>query len=118
MTRLDMTGKFFALALAGLAGILLGGCAVTAPPGTVPVAAPPQWYAPLPINGAPSAEPVLKSEQPHNASLSSLSQWWQLQNDPLLVELIEAAQLVSPSVITARANIEQAQATRAASEAV
>ena len=119
MRRLDIVRIFFALALTGIASILLGGCAVTAPPGTVPVAAPSQWYAPLPANGAlaPVAEPALKSERPHNASLISLSQWWQLQNDPLLVELIEAAQLISPSVITARANIEQAQATRAASEA-
>ena len=46
-----------------------------------------------------------------------MSQWWRQQNDNLLVELIEAAQIVSPSVITARSNILQAQATRASSEA-
>ncbi|MES2190032.1 MAG: efflux transporter outer membrane subunit [Pseudomonadota bacterium] len=99
-----------------LAGVLLilGGCTATAPPATVSVAAPPQWYAPLPagstvISGSPSL--------PHGGSLTSLSQWWQQQDDPLLVELIEAAQVVSPSVITARSNIEQAQAARVSSEA-
>ncbi|MES2508885.1 MAG: efflux transporter outer membrane subunit [Pseudomonadota bacterium] len=94
--------------------LTLGGCTTTAPPTTVPVAAPPQWYAPLPsgttVNSATTS-------LPHGGSLTSLSQWWQQQNDPLLVELIEAAQLVSPTVITARSNIEQAQATRAVSEA-
>ena len=54
---------------------------------------------------------------PHNGSITSLSQWWQLQNDPLLVELIDAAQAVSPSVITARSNIQQAQAARDVSAA-
>jgi multidrug efflux system outer membrane protein len=94
--------------------LVLGGCTATAPPATVSIAAPPQWYAPLPAGPA-----VINATAslPHNGSLTSLSQWWQQQNDPLLVELIEAAQAVSPSVITARSNIEQAQATRASSEA-
>ena len=98
---------FFALLL------VLGGCTATAPPATVPIAAPAQWYATLPSWVAINST----SSLPHSGSLTSLSQWWQQQNDPLLVELIEAAQAVSPSVITARANIEQAVATRAASEA-
>lgn len=93
--------------------LVLGGCTATAPPTTVPIAAPAQWYATLPSGVAVSST----SSLPHSGSLTSLSQWWQQQNDPLLVELIEAAQTVSPSVITARANIEQAAATRAASEA-
>lgn len=94
--------------------IVLAGCTATAPPATVPITAPPQWYAALPAGTAVrSVTPSL----PHNGSLTSLSQWWSQQNDALLVELIEAAQTVSPTVITARSNIEQAQATRAASEA-
>ncbi len=84
------------------AATLLAGCASTAGPATsVPVQAPAQWFAPL----------------PHNGSLASLSQWWQQQNDPLLVELIEAAQTVSPSLITARTSIELARASRTASQA-
>ena len=87
------------------------------------MAAPPQWYAPLPAaNSSASASAAMAvtnptSSLPHNGQLGNLSQWWMLQHDPLLVELIEAAQIVSPSVITARSNIAQAQATRAVSEA-
>lgn len=100
---------------AALAAVMLalGGCTATAPPATVPIAAPTQWYATLPSGVVSSPT----SSLPHNGSLNSLSQWWRQQNDPLLVELIEAAQSVSPSVITARSNIEQAAATRASSEA-
>ena len=106
--------------LAALAAVGLGGCAANTPPATVAVAAPPQWYAPLPPNAlqtTPQVTTSVVSSLPHNGSLTSLSQWWQQQNDPLLVELIDAAQLVSPSVITARSNIQQAQAQRVVSEA-
>jgi NodT family efflux transporter outer membrane factor (OMF) lipoprotein len=74
----------------------LAGCA--APPPAPPLAgtAPPQWYAPL----------------PHQGALADLTQWWQQFNDPLLVQLIEAAQTASPNVASARARIEQARATR------
>ncbi len=106
--------------LSALAVLGLGGCAANAPPATVAVAAPPQWYAPLPPTAAQTT-PVVSSSAtsslPHNGSLTSLSQWWQQQNDPLLVELIDAAQLVSPSVITARSNIQQAQASQVVSQA-
>ena len=98
-TNLPNTPRTPALALAIC--LLLSACAASGPPARIPIAAPAQWYAPL----------------PHNGSLASLSQWWQQQNDPLLVELIEAAQEVSPSIVTARSNIEQARANRAASEA-
>ena len=110
---------FAALTVQGLIG-----CAANAPPATVTIAAPPQWYAPLPPNSTPNtvqATPTAAvnaaSSLPHNGSLTSLSQWWQQQNDPLLVELIDAAQSVSSSVITARSNIQQAQAQRTVSEA-
>ena len=99
---------------------LLAGCTTTGPPLTIPITAPAQWYAPLPAaTSAAATKPEVSdnSSLPHNGSLTSLSQWWLQQNDPLLVELIEAAQLVSPSIITARSNIEQAQADRAVSEA-
>ena len=85
-----------------LVAVLITGCASTpAPPASLQANTPSQWFSPL----------------PHNGSLASLSQWWQQQNDPLLVELIDAAQTVSPTIITARSNIEQARASRAASEA-
>ena len=94
--------------MAGVA--LLAGCAVTSPPGAIDADVPPQWYAALPGNNITTGAGL-----PHNAKLSNLFQWWQLQNDAVLVELIDAAQRVGPSVITARANIEQARALRSVS---
>jgi NodT family efflux transporter outer membrane factor (OMF) lipoprotein len=116
-------GRMVLVMLSMLAALGLGGCALTAPPATVAVAAPPQWYAPLPTAAAltttqaATASLNATTSLPHNGSLTSLSQWWQQQHDPLLVELIDAAQLVSPSVITARSNIQQAQAAQAVSRA-
>jgi NodT family efflux transporter outer membrane factor (OMF) lipoprotein len=79
----------------------LAACATPPSPRPPAAAAPPQWYAPL----------------PHNGALSDLSLWWQQFNDPLLVRLIESAQTLSPSVATARSRIEQARATRTAARA-
>lgn len=84
-----------------LCALWLAGCAVQPPSAPVAVAIPPQWQAAL----------------PHQGSLTDLSQWWQQQNDPLLVELIMAAQAASPTIVSAHANIEQARASRAASGA-
>ena len=74
----------------------LAACATPAPPARISVATPVEWQAPL----------------PHHGTLSDLSQWWQQQGDPLLVQLIEAAQAVSPSIASAKAHIGQARATR------
>ena len=84
-----------------LCALWLAGCA--AQPASAPVVAaiPAQWQAPL----------------PHQGSLTDLAQWWQQQNDPVLVELIMAAEAVSPSIASALSNIEQARASRAASAA-
>ena len=106
------------LVLASLAALalLLSGCAANSPQLTVPIAAPAQWFAPLPLV-TPTLALKATSSLPHNGSLTGLSQWWQQQNDALLVELIDAAQAVSPSVITARSNIQQAQSARDVSAA-
>jgi multidrug efflux system outer membrane protein len=101
------------LALMSLAGAcaLLAGCAtVDTSHHTPPAPVPAQWQAPLPPAGTTAA-------LPHGGSLAGLSQWWQLQNDPLLVELIMAGEAVNPDVSTARSNIEQARASRVASSA-
>lgn len=79
----------------------LAGCAVQPAATPVSAAIPAQWQTPL----------------PHQGSLTGLAQWWQQQNDPLLVELIMAAEAVSPSIASARSNIEQARAARVASAA-
>ena len=116
-----------AAAFAACVALVLAGCAAIAPPATVAISAPPQWYAPLPPTNAgatvsstttaATTTTTPASSLPHNGSLTSLSQWWQQQNDALLVEMIEAAQIVSPSIITARSNIQQAQAARIVSGA-
>lgn len=80
---------------------VLSACALPAAPPPVAATAPPEWYAALPHNGTPS----------------DLSRWWQQFNDPLLVQLIESAQTVSPTVASARSRIEQSRASRTAARA-
>ena len=80
------------------AALALSACSSFMPPTQVSMDAPAQWYAPL----------------PHQGSVGSLTQWWQQQGDPVLVELIAAAQAVSPSVSQALARVEAARAQQAA----
>jgi NodT family efflux transporter outer membrane factor (OMF) lipoprotein len=49
---------------------------------------------------------------PHDGNASELATFWQQFNDPLLVELIEAAQNESATLASAQARIAQARATR------
>lgn len=85
---------------AALLPLTLGACAL-APPTRTEAPLPPQWQAPL----------------PHKGSLSDLSQWWREQGDPLLAQLVEAAQAASPNVATARSRIVQSRADRIAAGA-
>jgi outer membrane protein, multidrug efflux system len=79
------------------ASLLLAGCAsLQTPPASVPINPPAAWQGPL----------------PHNGNVSDLADWWKGLNDPLLVQLIEAAQLTSGSLAEAQARIAQARATR------
>ncbi len=78
------------------APLWLASCAISAPPRTADTAVPARWQAPL----------------PHNGTLVNLSQWWQGLDDPLLVQLIDAAQAVSPTIASARSRIGQARAAR------
>ena len=112
--------KTLVLIVCSALALVLAGCAANSPPLTVAIDAPKQWYAPLPTKAgapAPSLTDTATNSLPHNGSLTSLSQWWRQQNDVLLVELIDAAQAVSPSIISARSNIQQAQAARDVSSA-
>jgi outer membrane protein, multidrug efflux system len=84
-------------AIACLTGILCS-CATQAPPSTVPTAAAAQWHAPL----------------PHGGALTRLSEWWERQGDATVVQFIEAAQAVSPTIASARSRIEQARSARVA----
>ena len=82
--------------LACCAALCLSACAVSSPPAALPDSAPPDWYAPL----------------PHKGKLTDLAQWWQDLGDPLLAQLVEAAQNASPSLASARSRIEQSRAAR------
>lgn len=90
-----------AISFALVAALALGGCAISMPPTQVAANAAPQWQAPL----------------PHQGAVGSLTQWWQRQGDPVLVELIEAAQTVSPTVASALARVESARASQVAAGA-
>ncbi len=90
-------GRFAAL----LVPLLLAGCAT--------------WLAPLqtPPNAAPITPPVAwQSPLPHNGKMTDLATWWAGLNDPLLVQLIDAAQATSGNLADARARIAQARAAR------
>lgn len=63
--------------------------------------APLSWQAPL----------------PHGGKLNELKTWWQQFNDPLLLQLIDTAQSVSPSIASAKSRIEQARAKNVAATA-
>ncbi len=93
----------------------LAGCALKAPPASVDAPAPSQWHAPA--ASLPSAVDPAAAQLPHHGTLSDLSQWWQQQNDPLLVQLIDAAQVASPNVASAQARIEQSRANAVAAGA-
>lgn len=82
-------------ALLGL--LTLSGC-TTAPVNTFKPALPPNgWIEPLP------------STQPHNGKITNLKEWWQQFNDPVLLQLIEAAQKVSPDIENAKARVIASQ---------
>jgi outer membrane protein, multidrug efflux system len=80
---------------------LLAACAVSRPPPSPATAAPPQWYAPL----------------PHGGRLADLRQWWEQLGDPLLADLVAAAQSASPDVATAGRRIAEARADRVTARA-
>jgi multidrug efflux system outer membrane protein len=92
--------------------LLLAACATQAPSSSVMTEIPAQWHSPLPDGAQAMGTPL-----PHNGALTDLSQWWQQQGDPLLVQMIDAAQTVSPSVASAKSRIEQSRTARVAAGA-
>ena len=95
------------LRAASAATVLAGLAACTSGPTALPASAtaaadsPAQWNAPL----------------PHRGELTALSTWWQQFDDPVLVQLIDAAQAASPTIASAASRIEQSRAIRVASGA-
>ncbi len=78
--------------------VLLPGCGLIPTNIFKPKTPPANWIAPLP------------STQAHNGKLMDLKSWWQQFNDPQLIELIEAAEVVSPDIESAKARVAQSQA--------
>ena len=95
------TGRPFQWAAPVLASVLLGACATASPPAKVETPAPLQWNAPL----------------PHGGKVSDLTQWWQSLGDPVLVQLIDAAQAVSPSIASATSRLAQSRASLTGAQA-
>ena len=74
--------------------------------------------APAPLRTSPT--PVTAGWQaalPHGGATVDLTQWWAQFKDPLLPDLIAAAQAASPTLASARARIERARAARVAAGA-
>ena len=92
------------LRASGWAGLLaLAACATRPVVGPVDLSPPQRWQAALPHGGDPAR----------------LADWWRRLDDPLLVGLIDEAQLTSPGLQAALARIDQSRAlARAAGAAL
>ncbi|MDM0042082.1 efflux transporter outer membrane subunit [Variovorax sp. J22G21] len=102
--------RFQLLGAAVCVPLALGACSLTRPPSAAPAPIPAQWNAPLPPPGGSAA-------LPHAGSPAALADWWRQLDDPLLVELIEAAEAASPTLASAAARIGDARATSVAAGA-
>ncbi len=69
------------------------------------------WQTPRPPGSAPAAG------LPHSGSKAALAQWWSRFDDPLLPQLVAAAQVASPSVAAALARVQRARAARSSATA-
>jgi NodT family efflux transporter outer membrane factor (OMF) lipoprotein len=78
--------------------LAIAGCAIAPPAKYLPNPPPAAWVEPLPF------------KQAHDGKLTDLKNWWQQFNDPVLLQLIEAAQKVSPDIESAKARVVAAQA--------
>lgn len=81
--------------------LALAACGVTRPPAAVQAPAPAQWRSPVPADALP-----------HHGSTADLAHWWRQAGDPLLANLIEAAQAASPNVASAAARVTEARGAR------
>ena len=109
--------KTFRLFATASLPLLLTACSATVPPVKVEANAPPQWQAALPAAPATLVPTDTPTGLPHGGSVKNLSHWWQQHNDPLLVELITAAQEASPTISAAASRIAQARANQTISGA-
>ncbi|MDM0044160.1 efflux transporter outer membrane subunit [Variovorax dokdonensis] len=84
-----------------LGALLLSAGCVSRPPEKAPDPTPAQWHVPL----------------PHGGAVVLMAEWWKRLDDPLLVDLISAAQAESPDIASAAARISEASADRVAAGA-
>ena len=77
-----------------------------------PAASPTRWHAPDPTAMIPHGLVA------HGGSADALRNWWQQFDDPLLTELLAAAQAESANLAQAAARIEKARADAVAANAV
>lgn len=89
--------------LAGLCGAVGLVCIVAT--GCAPLASPPSSNTVIDQQTAPAWNVSL----PHAGTTANLERWWQDLGDPLLADLIDAAQRVSPDVASAASRITQAR---------
>ena len=106
MARADRRQLLVAL----FATLLLGGCALNqglfttlGPNYEAPAAPVTRWHAPVAAPGPPQ---ILA----HGGSTEALKSWWQQFDDPVLIELLGAAQRASATMAQAAARIERARA--------
>ncbi|MEJ8822266.1 efflux transporter outer membrane subunit [Variovorax humicola] len=106
-----------------LAVLALSACSLTRPPREVSAPMPAQWHAPLPPTPAstpvpvPAPTPAGSAALPHDGSVRVLTEWWRQLEDPLLVELIDAAENASPTLASAAARVSEARANSIAAGA-
>ncbi len=87
-----------------IAALLISGCSVFPEYIKKTIKMPDSWQAKAPTATA-------KDNLPHNGNVSQLIDWWGQFNDPVLNQLIKAAQADSPSLDIALANIKSARAS-------
>ena len=96
---MNLLHRFTPLWIALACALLVSACSglpdkSTAPPDAA-IEPPPAWLAPL----------------PHEASSGTLQAWWGNLGDPLLTDLIEQAQKVSPTIASAASRVAQSRST-------
>lgn len=81
-----------------LLSLLVFPSCTTTPINTFKPSPPPAgWIEPTPL------------KKPHEGNLDELKNWWKQFNDPLLIQLIDSAQKVSPDIESAKARVIAAQ---------
>lgn len=106
MTRLD-SFRTMAAPLLAVGALVFAHSAMAQP-----LAAPAQ-----PVGQTAHVPPVWQAPLPHGGSVAHLADWWRQFDDPLLAQLVAAAQTVSPDVASAATRIAQAEAASMAAGA-